>query len=442
LKRQVPVSGFCVPLWAIVLVLSSCASVNHLARVDDAAARGDYEGSLTELDKKKDQAYRNKDMVLYYLDAGLLSHYAEKYADSSALLEEGERAIESAFTKSITEEIGSYLLNDTTREYGGEDYEDVYVNVFNALNYYHRGLEEDALVEIRRMDNKLRYLSVKYGVALTNLQQSALENSVEIPYDPEAARTEFSNSALGRYLGMLFYRGRGLWDDARIDRDGVRLAFANQPSVYTSPVPVSLDDELNIPQGKARVNILSFSGLSPVKEEEILRIPIAYHWIKIALPALRSRPSDIARTEVAVDTGETVVLELIEDMEAVARETFKQKKGVVYLKTILRSVVKTAASTALDIGARRTDNAGTSLLLGLLSLGTQVLAEASEKADLRQARYFPGRAHVGGITLDPGVYSFDVFYYDRRDRLVQRERFENMRVSAGKLNLIEVQCLK
>jgi hypothetical protein len=424
------------------VILSSCASVNHLAKVDDAAAQGDYEKSLAVLEEKKDQAYRNKDAVLYCLDAGMLSHYAEKYEESSALLEEGERAIESAFTKSITEAIGSYILNDTTREYAGEDYEDVYINVFNALNYYHRGLEEDALVEIRRMNNKLQYLSVKYGTAITNLQKSALENSVEIPYDPETARANFSNSALGRYLGMLFYRGRGLWDDARIDQDGVRLAFANQPSVYTFPVPASLDDELDVPPDKARVNIVSFSGRSPVKNEEILRIPIAYHWIKIALPVLHSRPSDIARTELAVDTGETITLEPIEDIDAVARETFKQKKGIIYLKTILRSVTKTAASTALDIGARESDNAGTSLLLGLLSLGTQVLAEVSEKADLRLSRYFPGRAHVGGITLDPGVYSFDVFYYDHRDRLVQRVRVENMRVSAGKLNLIEVKCLK
>jgi hypothetical protein len=430
-------------LWIAGFFLVSCASVNHLAKVDEAFARGDFEESLDQLEKKKAGAYREKDRILYYLDAGIISHYAGRYEDSSALLQDGERAIESAFTRSVTEEIGSYIVNDTVKEYPGEDYEDVYINVFNALNYYHRGLSEDAMVEIRRMNNKIQYLSTKYGTAVTNLQKAVLEKSSEIPYDPSTARSDFSSSALGRYLGMLFYRDRGLADDARIDQDGVRLAFANQPSVYSFAPPSSLDDELDIPPGKARVNFVSFSGLAPVKTEEVIRIPVTVtSWIKIALPVLHSRPSLVARTEVVFDTGERIDLELIEDIDAVAQETFKQRKGLIYFKTILRSILKTAPATALDIGAQEADNPGLSALFGILSLGTQLAAEASEKADLRLGRYFPARAHVGGITLDPGVYSFDVCYYDGGNRLIQQTRIENMRVYAGKLNLTEVICLK
>jgi hypothetical protein len=339
--------------------------------------------------------------------------------------------------------VGSFILNDTTREYAGEDYEDVYLNVFNALNYYHQNLEEDALVEIRRMNNKLQYLSTKYDNAISNLQKSALENSVKIPYDPETVRDSFSNSALGRYLGMLFYRGRGLMDDARIDQDQVRIAFANQPAVYGFEPPASLEEELDIPPEKARVNILSFTGLSPIKTEETIRFPITdTTWIKISLPALNSRPSVIARTEVVFDSGETLDLELIEDIGAIAKETFKQNEGIIHTKTIIRSVIKSAAAAVLDIGAREVDNAGISLVMGLLSLGSQAVAEVSEKPDLRISRYFPGRAHVGGVTLDPGVYSFYVYYYDSGDRLIHQERFENIQVYAGRLNLTEVVCLK
>jgi hypothetical protein len=433
--------SLCVLIAGITLV--SCATTDHLAKVDSEVARGDFAGSLRALEKKKKDAYREKDMVLYYLDAGILSHYAGYYDDSSKLLQEGERAIESAFTKSLTETVGSFILNDTTREYAGEDYEDVYLNVFNALNYYHQGLEEDALVEIRRMNNKLQYLSTKYGNAISNLQKSALENSVNVPYDPETARSSFSNSALGRYLGMLFYRSRGLMDDARIDQDQVRIAFANQPSVYGFELPASLEEELDIPPGKARVNILSFTGLSPVKREETIRFGItATTWVKISLPALYSRPSAVTRTEVVFDSGEILNLELIEDIDAIAKETFKQNEGIIHTKTIIRSVIKSAAAVALDIGAAEVDNAGISLVMGLLSLGSQAIAEASEKPDLRISRYFPGRAHVGGVTLDPGVYSFYVYYYDSGDRLIHQERFENLQVYAGRLNLTEVVCLK
>jgi hypothetical protein len=223
--------------------------------------------------------------------------------------------------------------------------------------------------------------------------------------------------------------------------DGIRLAFANQPSVYTFPPPASLDEELNIPPGKARMNIINFSGLSPVKQEETVRIPIANHWVKLSLPSLYSRPSLVSRIEVAFDGGELLTLELIEDIDAVARETFKQKRGMIYLRSILRSVVKTAASVALDAGSSQSDNGAVSLVLNLFSWGAQLLAE-TEKADLRISRYFPGRVHVGGITLEPGVYSFDVLYYDYQNRPIGRTRFEDVPVYAGRLNLTEAVCLQ
>jgi hypothetical protein len=437
-----PSLRFLFGLWVICLLLLSCASTASSGHIDGAAVLGNYEDSLTRLEKQKNSLYRkNRDMALYYLDAGMLSHYAGRYGDSSRLLEDGERAIEAAFTKSVSETISSFIVNDTVKEYAGEDYEDVYINVFNALNYYHRGSPEDALVEIRRMNNKLQYLAFKYGNTITSLQKVALENSVEVPFDEETVRAEFSNSALGRYLGMLFYRGEGLWDDARIDLEGIRLAFANQPSVYAFPPPASLDEELNIPPGKARMNIISFSGLSPVKQEEMVRIPIAYHWIKIALPSLHSRPSLVSRIEAVFDSGELVTLELIEDIDAIARETFKQKRGMIYLRSILRSVLKTAASVALDAGSNQSDNDVVSMVLGIFSLGAQLLVE-TEKADLRISRYFPGRAHVGGITLDPGLYSFDVLYYDYQNRPLGKARFENVPVYAGRLNLTEAVCLQ
>jgi hypothetical protein len=429
-------------LWIICFLLLSCASTASSGYTDGALAQGNYEDSLARLEKQKDSLYRKKrDLALYYLDAGMLSHYAGKYGDSSKLLEDGEQAIEAAFTKSISETISSFILNDTVKEYAGEDYEDVYINIFNALNYYHRGSLEDALVEIRRMNNKLQYLAFKYGNTITSLQKAALENSVDVPSDGETVREEFSNSALGRYLGMLFYRGEGLWDDARIDLEGIRLAFANQPSVYTFPPPSSLDEELDIPPGKARMNIISFSGLSPVKQEETVRIPIASRWIKVALPILHSRPSLVSRIEAVFDSGELVTLELIEDIDAIARETFKQKKEMIYLRSILRSVLKTAASVALDTGSSQSENETVSLILDIFSWGAQLLAE-TEKADLRISRYFPGRAHVGGITLDPGLYSFDVLYYDYQNRPIGRTRFEDVPVYAGRLNLSEAVCLQ
>jgi hypothetical protein len=375
----------------------------------------------------------------------MLSHYAEDWSASSSLLEQGERTIEENFAVSITQEIGTYLVNDLSREYDGEDYEDVYLNVFNALNYYHRNKDgevslDEALVEIRRMDNKLKNLSVKYGAMISGLQKTALENNTEIPGNPETPQ-EFSNSALARYLGMLFYRGEGAMDDARIDRDGLKLAFADYPHVYGYPVPSSIDEELEIPPGMARLNVLGFSGRLPVKTAETLRIPIGRSWIKIALPVLTPRPSRVGSVKVIFDSGEGFDLELLEDIGKVAETTFSRKKSVIYLRTIIRATVK-GVSAGVFNAMSESDNEQNNALFSLLGIGAQIFTEASEKADLRSTRYFPGKVYAGGINLEPGMYSFTVVYRAVNGEIVAERYFKNIEVKANKLNLTEAVCLK
>jgi hypothetical protein len=424
------------------LLFSGCATSNPYRRIDNEAHGGNYERGITLINENQKSLYRQRDAVLYYLDKGMLTHYAAQYDDSIVLLQDGERAIEAAFTKSITMEVGTYILNDNTQEYDGEDYEDVYINVFNALNYYHKDDLEGALVEIRRMNNKLRFLASKYGVLISNMQKKALEESAEVPNNEELAGTKFNDSAFARYLGILFYRGLGQYDDARIDRDFLKVAFANTPAVYSYPVPSSIDQELEIPRGKARLNLLAFSGMGPVKEEEVIRIPLpGPRWAKIALPVLNNRPSQVSRIGVVIDGKETFDLELLEDMGAVARETFKEKVSLIYLKTILRATIKGLTSSALGIASDETSGEA-SLILGLLSIGTQVMAEASEKADLRISRYFPAKAYVGGINLNPGVYSVTVNYYAQNGRIIASYAQDGVMVKENVLNLMEAVCLR
>jgi hypothetical protein len=431
-----------LPVYApVVLAFFVSCATSSFARVDNAVSREDYSGGVKILEDSKSSYYTNRDAILYYLDKGMLTHYAGLYDDSSQLLEEGERAIEAAFTKSLSMEIGTYLLNDNTREYAGEDYEDIYINAFNALNYYHQGDIEGALVEVRRMNNKARYLATKYDVVLSNLQKQALEESAEIPPDINAL-SQFTDSALARYLGMLFYRSTGHNDDARIDRNQLLVAFANSPNVYTYPAPSCIGEELEIPPGMARLNVLAFGGLSPVKEEVVIRIPLPRsRWAKIALPEMMDRPSEIRKIEVVFDNGRTIDLELLEDIAAVARETFKEQKNLIYLKSVIRAVLKGTSASVLDSASEEVGGDG-GLALGILSIAAQVYAEASEQADLRISRYFPARAWVGGINLEPGIYSFQVNYYGQSGRPLVSMRYEDMNIRAGALNLAEAVCLK
>jgi hypothetical protein len=139
--------------------------------------------------------------------------------------------------------------------------------------------------------------------------------------------------------------------------------------------------------------------------------------------------------EAVFDTGQRFTLEVIEDISAVAGETFKQKAGVIYLRSSIRAVAKGVTAAALS-ESRESD------LAAVLGLFTQIYAEVSEQADLRISRYFPGRALAGGITLEPGLYSYRVNFYDHSGSVIQSDRFEEVEIKSGALNLAEVLCLR
>ena len=425
-----------VLLILFIFFLFSCATVSNTG-IDASVASGSFTQALQAIDNERTargSVYSDKNNeILFYLDRGMVNHYAGRYAESVKDLEEAERLIEEAFTKSLTQEITSYIANDNSKDYSGEDYEDLYINVFNALNYYHLNDIEGALVEIRRVNEKLSFLANKYERASEKVL-SATSDLAGANLGVEAVK--FSNSALARYLSLLFFRAKGSDDDVRIDMEELRRAYELAPAVYNNSLPSSIDEERSVPQGMARLNVIGFTGLSPVKEEQEINIPLPLlPPLTLALPKMVDRPTNIESIEVILDTGQQFKLELLEDMNNVASETFKGKYGLTVAKTAARTLIKTAASAGAAKLAERSP--GGALAGFAVGIAGKVATDMSEKADLRMSRYFPGRSYVGGINLEPGTYSITVNYYGSGGRLIATDRQDNVPVEGNKLNLAQ-----
>ena len=417
---------------------------------DYAIANNDFEMGIEAIKRGQEQkrpAYNEKNAVSLYLDKGLLEHYAGNYAASSDDLQRAERLIEDAFTKSVSQAAASYIANDNAKEYPGEDFEDIYINVFNALNYYNRGDFEGALVEIRKLtwtNGKLDMLERKYERARTRTGEYMREQLSKIgiaanPQLPQGNAVNFSDSALSHYLGALFYQGSGSADSARIEFEKLRSAHAANPKVYYHPFPASAMDARTVPPGKARLNVIGFAGLSPVKEEGVF--PGSFPFFQNAalttpafkLPKFVKRPDRIDRIEAAIEGAGAFNLELIEDMGAVAEETYNARFGSLFFKTYIRTLLKYAAVEISAIAAGQTK--GGSLAQSAVVLAGKKAADATEKADVRMARYFPGKAYIGGINLDPGSYAVAIRYYQGGNVIAEEER--RVDVKAGALNLLE-----
>lgn len=422
--------------------------------MDSDVQRSDFADAAETLDKARKggaRLYPKKNNILLYLDRGQLNHYAQQYKSSARDLEQADKLIEDAFTKSIGAGVASYILNDNVKDYSGEDYENIYLNVFNALNYYYMGSLDDALVEVRKTNEKLKVLASEYekiNQQLISTYKSNLDN-VKLP---KPKSVNFSNSALADYLGALFYRAEGARDDARINLIQLKNAFITSPNVYTNPVPAELAlsgeegdesaEELTVPANKARLNFICFTGLSPVKKETVYSIPMPFDYgldfANLRVPELAPRVDSITAIEIIINEKQSISLNVLEDMGKVVVETYNAKLSSVMLKTVIRTVVKYASVYVLAAAAEQasgSDGVGT-----LTALAAKITFDASERADTRMERYLPAKAWTGGVNLDPGSYNVVINYFSGKKKIAVEKK--TIDAATGKLNLLEGVCLK
>ncbi len=76
-----------------------------------------------------------------------------------------------------------------------------------------------------------------------------------------------------------------------------------------------------------------------------------------------------------------------------------------------------------------------------VSIARKASVDSSEAADIRMGRYFPDKAYVGGINLEPGIYSATVTFYNQ-GKVIAIDDFTELNVRANALNLIEAARLK
>ncbi len=439
--------SFSLILLPMLFSMLSCASIRDFSQVDESIYYGNFNQARQILEEDKKKLYNDNDEVLYSLDAGMLSRYAEDYEASNSSLSQAEKLIEFYFAISVTQTVGSFLLNDTIVDYAGEDFEDIYTNLFMALNYIQLGNTEAAFVEIRRFNNKLQLLSTKYSGALeqARLQTNQEGYSADNPFSNNVEVLEFYDSAFARYVSLILYRSINQLDSAEIDKKFIERAFATQQTLYPFPVPKAVQEEFSIPSDKQRLNVIAYTGTAPEKEEVVMRLPGIFDetWFKLAIPVMEKNSSVVSSILVKATNvnGQTTTdtLEVIESVENIAVDTFQQKQGLIYLKTLLRALSKTAVNQGVTTHMQ---NSSAGQYAQLFNFAASVFTEISEQADIRSTRYFPALIWVGGLNLPSGLYTIEITCYDAYNNVVSSQIKENVIVQSQNINLVEAVCLQ
>jgi hypothetical protein len=400
--------------------------------IDQLMAASDFASAIELVEKNREQ-YGKRDYLIYLMDQAILAHYAGNYAKSAKILREAGQEFEERYTESITKCGATWLVNDLAADYRGEDFESVMISLFNAINYAKLGEMAGALVEARRVDNRLNLINSKYDKDKKNV---------------------YKEDGFARFLMGILYEAGGTsqdLNDAYISYKKAYKIYKDDFSLnYGAPPPPSLKENLlsvaafmgieewadwkrSLPgvnfwtleqrEKEAEVYVIHYNGKAPVKVEETIIVPLPDgHVIKIAFPRYEERPRNICSSVICASTGAGKPIYrsrsvLAEHIGRIAMKNLENRKVRVKAKAVARAAAKyVSGKTVSDkIRKRQGDMAG--LFADIL---TTAVAVATEQADLRCWRTLPAEIRVAKLVVKPGDYRITAECLGRRGSVVRR----------------------
>ena len=411
--------------------------------VDRLMATADFCSAVDLVEKNKDK-YGKRDYLIYLMDQAILAHYAGDWARSAKIFQQASQEFEERYTESIIKYGTTWLVNDLVADYRGEDFESVMINLFDAINYVMLGERAEAMVEARRVNNRLNLINSKYD---------------------EDKKNVYKEDAFARFLMGILYGAGGTpedLNDAYISYKKAYKIYKDDFSVnYGTPLPPVLKENLlsvasfmgkeewshwkrSLPKvrfvtlkerrNKAEVYVIHYNGKAPVKVEGTIIVPMRDgHVIKIAFPKYKERPSSICGSVICVSStaGEPIYRSrsvLAEHIGRIAMKSLENRKTRVRAKAIARATAKYVAgkSVADDTRERQGDVAG--LFADII---TTAAAVVTEQADLRCWRTLPAELLVAKLALKPGNYQLTAECLGKRGDVVRRLKLGRYTLEAG-----------
>ncbi len=442
--------------WLLFLILffPACApSLKHYDRVEEKLRSHRYEDA-DQIVEKSQKVYGSRNILLYYLDRGMLLHLAGRYQESNTFFEKAKTAIERLYTESLLSHAGALISNDNLLPYDGEDFEKVLVHLFSALNYAALEQWDEALVEARQVDARLIRFNDKYD-----------------------QKNVYQNDAFARYLSGVLYETRDEINDALISYRKSFEAFQDYKKDYQTPVPsrlgfdlLKMSDALHLeeefegyqkifpkaasqfplPKKKTlegEVVVVAYAGRSPVKEDAFLNTLIpngegGTYLLTVAFPKFVARSSDVAYVEASLakeGARLSLKLDLVEDITAIAKKNLEDRITRITLKTIARATAKYHATRKVrrEIAPDKNDPLGQ--LIGLLG---NVYSVATEQSDKRSWLTLPGKIYLGRLALSEGKWDAEVRFFSPSGALLETRRLPGLSVVAGKKRFLLVHTAR
>jgi uncharacterized protein len=336
--------------FAIILILSSgCANV-PLQKARNAY----YSGDLSKADDILEgcKGISDKDLLLCYMEKGLILYYQEQYDKSTEALLKASKFIKDQDQISVTEQSSAIVINDRVITYKGEYSERLWVHTFLMMDYLMQYKYEDALVE------------AKQGLELYDAYSGSL------------AEDYFS-----RALIAICYENMNLPDDARIEYDKLAAGMGIEKF---SPEPMS--------PGKGELVLFIAQGRAPIKYPTDIVLPPS---TRISIPRYTDEPPS---PPVAVQLDGAVLdpLKISTNLGQVDKASLNDRSA----QYITRQAVRAGTKEVISQKVGEKNELAEALVRTFLFL--------VEEADTRSWETLPNDLTLVRMPMDTGVHDVEI----------------------------------
>ena len=443
------------------LVLGGCATYTDKAlQVREPLLRGNLAEARAFLEKEKPGG----EGLPYLMELGLVLRLQDEYGSSNQTFDAAEMLIEDLYTKSVSKQALSLATNDEVIPYDGEAWERVLINYYRAMNYADLGEFDDALVECRKINHKLKVYS-----------------------DSDDSPPTYRTDAFAEYLTAVLFDASGQSNDAWVSLRAADEAYAHYESAYgVKPPPFLAQDLLRAAetQGyeddlrryrerfttvswtanselleKGEIIVFYEEGYIPAKVQQSITIPIlrteyddgkrahlastlserarlrrhpSYakteleYLLRIAVPSYPPRTTGELPGHAVVRAGsDSCRSEIAEDLGAIARKGLEDESGKIYFKTILRALGKYALTRGVE------NKKGE--VAGMLA---NIVTAVTEKADTRSWITLPNTIQIARVLVDPGTHDIEIDCYGPGGHALDSVTFEDVEVGPGQVRFL------
>ncbi|WP_417603759.1 COG3014 family protein [Owenweeksia hongkongensis] len=424
-KNQNVFQGFLLAF--VVMLLSGCATYYQKnLKFQEAFSSGDLEGANKLLDKNE-KAAEGRNRLLFFLKKGVVLQMMGRYEESNKYFEQAYIYVED-YRKNYGMEALTLISNPTVKEYPAEDHEKVLIHYYKALNFLKMNRPQEALVEARRLNNKLNALNDRYENRPNSYADDAFAHvlmgiAYEMDNDVNNAFIAYRN-AYNTYKSS-YTENFALNAPEQLKQDLMRTAYLNgfieELQQYESEFGVDYQYQK---RDGGELIFFWHNGLGPVKAEWSINFTIVkgdggvvtlvneeldlfftfpipengqggngfgdLKLIRVAFPKYESRIPVFNQGELVLNGSNTYDLETAEDIDAIARSILQDRM----LREIGAAALRLATKQAAEYAARQ-ENQDLGAAISLLNALT-------EKADTRNWQTLPYSISYSRIPLNVG----------------------------------------